>query len=99
MGIRGQRSVKSSGRFSTHLNERHGIPARIYHQAITSNTIDILRAEHGFTTTLNQCGWCMETFNNQYIFGHHRNKCDKRPVKLNDRLKELSQEHTDYYTW
>ena len=80
---------------SQHMNDRHGIQIGIYRQAVASNTIDLLRAKQGYTTTLNQCRWCMETFNNQYIFGQHRNKCDKRPVKLNDRLKE----HTDNYTW
>ena len=84
---------------SSHLNDRHGIQVEIYRQALTSNTIDLLRAEQGFTTTLNQCGWCMETFKNQYGFGQHRNKCDKKPVKFNNRLKKLCQEHTDNYTW
>ena len=90
--MRGQRSVKSSSSFCTHLNERHGIPARIYHQALASNTIDLLRAELGFTTILNQCGWCMGKFDNSRKLGAHRKKCDKKPAKFNDRLKKLSQE-------
>ena len=77
---------------NVHMAARHAISIRVYRQALISNTIDLLRAEHGFTNILNQCGWCMETFNNQYIFGRHRKKCYKKPVKFDDRLKELSQE-------
>ena len=77
---------------NSHMVVRHGISIRVYRQALTSNTIDLLRTEHGFTTTLNQCGWCLEIFDNPYRFGRHRNKCEKRPTKFDDRLKELSQE-------
>ena len=65
------------------------------HKALISNTIDLLRAEHGFTNILNQCGWCMEIFNNPYRFGRHRNKCDQKPVKFDDRLKKLSQKRNE----
>ena len=41
----------------------------------------------------------METFYTKPGLGKHRNKCDKKPVKFNDRLKKPSQEHTDYYVW
>ena len=81
------------------MNNIHGISIEIYRQALTSNTIDLLRAEQGFTTILNQCGWCMRKFDSSHYLGQHRNKCDKKPVKFNDRLKELSQKHTDNYTW
>ena len=37
----------------------------------------------------------MEIFDNPYIFGRHRNKCDKKPVKFDDRLKELSQKRNE----
>ena len=80
---------------TNHINHIHGISIGIYRQALTSNTIDLLRAEHGFTTILNQCGWCMEIFDNPYIFGRHGNKCDKKPVKFDDRLKELSQKRNE----
>ena len=74
---------------------RHGVSMRVYRHALTSNKIDELRIEHGFTTILNQCGWCMEIFDNPYRFGRHRNKCDKRPIDFDDRIKELSQERME----
>ena len=73
-----------------HVNTRHGISIGIYRQALT---IDLLRAELGFTNMLNQCVWCMEKFDTKLGLGKHRNKCAKKPVKFDDRIKELSQKH------
>ena len=75
-----------------HMNIRHGISIGIYRQALSSNTIDLLRAELGFTTILNQCGWCMGKFDTPTSLGWHKRKCAKKPVEFDDRLKELSQE-------
>ena len=78
---------------TNHINHIHGISIGIYRQALTSNTIDLLRAELGFTTILNQCGWCMRKFDSSGKLGKHRRRCDKKPVKFDDRIKELSQKH------
>ena len=89
--MRGQRSGNPAKALGNHINHIHGISFGIYRQALTSNTIDKLRAELGFTTILNQCGWCMGKFDSSGKLGQHRRKCDKRQIKFNDRLKELSQ--------
>ena len=89
MGTTGQR--KSLHAMTSHMNGSHRISIGIYRQALTSNTIDKLRAELGFTTILNQCGWCMDKFDSSGKLGKHKGKCEKRPIKFNDRLKELSQ--------
>ena len=100
--MRGQWSVNPAQALSTHMNA-HGIQIGTYRQALKSNTIDLLRAEHGFTTILNQCGWCLRKYDTSQKLGMHRRKCEKKPVEFNDRLKELNQDLTldltDYYTW
>ena len=78
---------------TNHINHIHGISIEIYRQALTSSTIHLLRAELGFTTILNQCGWCLGNFDNSRKLGKHRNQCNKKPVEFNDRIKDLSEKH------
>ena len=89
--MRGQNLLNPAQALSGHVHVSHGVQIGTYRQALKSNTIDLLRAELGFTTILNQCGWCMDKFDSSGKLGKHRRRCDKKPVKFDDRIKELSQ--------